>query len=313
MSKKYKIIITVILAIIIIPVGKIAYNEIHKEGVTPLMFASKDGDLEKIKGLIEKGVDVNEKSDYDWTALMFACWNGEEEIVKLLLESGADPNIVSKPVSSPMFATSGGHFATSALKIALDRRYNSITNILLQYNANDPISSAVLSIEEKELNRNFKNDSNVSIISAIQSEDLIDIKNLLQNGANPNVVIEKGIYLRSALGYAIKTDNNLEIVKILLENGADPNIIFINGETPFFEIISDEIYSNDLEIIELFLKYGANKNHKNKGGQTVLDVYNEMLNASTKKYNEEKDINEKDSWKNKVKYQNKIIQILNKY
>lgn len=55
--------------------------------------AAQNGDLAKVRALLEKGVDVNAKSQYGATALSFACDKGALEIVKLLLEKGADVNI----------------------------------------------------------------------------------------------------------------------------------------------------------------------------------------------------------------------------
>ncbi|MCI0487934.1 MAG: ankyrin repeat domain-containing protein [Blastocatellia bacterium] len=54
--------------------------------------AARKGDVETIKSLLTKGVDVNTKTNYGATALSYACDRGNIEIVKILLEHGADPN-----------------------------------------------------------------------------------------------------------------------------------------------------------------------------------------------------------------------------
>jgi ankyrin repeat protein len=54
-----------------------------------LLNACKDGNLEKVKQLLEKGADVNAKNKYGGTALMYASYQGHEEIVKLLKSYGA--------------------------------------------------------------------------------------------------------------------------------------------------------------------------------------------------------------------------------
>lgn len=61
--------------------------------VEDLHAAAQNGDLAKVKVLLEKGVDVNAKSKYGATALSFACDKGAVDIVKLLLEKNADVNV----------------------------------------------------------------------------------------------------------------------------------------------------------------------------------------------------------------------------
>jgi hypothetical protein len=54
--------------------------------------AAKKGDVAALKTLLDKGVDVNAKTQYGATALSYACDKGHVEVVKLLLERGADVN-----------------------------------------------------------------------------------------------------------------------------------------------------------------------------------------------------------------------------
>lgn len=56
-----------------------------------LMFAANEGDLNKVKELLDKGANANAK--YGDTALIRASWNGHTEIVEALVEAGADVNV----------------------------------------------------------------------------------------------------------------------------------------------------------------------------------------------------------------------------
>jgi ankyrin repeat protein len=61
-----------------------------------LLDAAKSGDVKTVKLLLEKGADVNTKSDDGGTALMSAAKRGYMEIIKLLFEKGADVNAKRK-------------------------------------------------------------------------------------------------------------------------------------------------------------------------------------------------------------------------
>jgi ankyrin repeat protein len=57
-----------------------------------LFEAAREGNLEEIKQLIAKGVDVNVKDNEGWTALMDAAGKGHVACVRMLLDAGADVN-----------------------------------------------------------------------------------------------------------------------------------------------------------------------------------------------------------------------------
>ena len=56
------------------------------------MVASFEGSTQVARLLIERGADVNAKSNAEMTSLINAAWRGRVEIVALLIEKGADVN-----------------------------------------------------------------------------------------------------------------------------------------------------------------------------------------------------------------------------
>ena len=54
--------------------------------VTPLMLAAVQGHVAVIRVLLEKGANVNERSNSGWTALHSASYTGQETIVRMLVE-----------------------------------------------------------------------------------------------------------------------------------------------------------------------------------------------------------------------------------
>ena len=63
----------------------------------------KNAEPAVIEDLIQKGADVNHKSEKDgYTSLHFACMSGTPDVVKLLIDKGADVNAVDKKGTTPL-------------------------------------------------------------------------------------------------------------------------------------------------------------------------------------------------------------------
>jgi ankyrin repeat protein len=59
---------------------------------TALMYASRIGDIEIVRLLVEKGATVRVQDKEGWEPLMFAAQMGHTKVVKFLIENGADVN-----------------------------------------------------------------------------------------------------------------------------------------------------------------------------------------------------------------------------
>lgn len=67
-------------------------QEPAKDPGDELRRAASEGNLARVKELLDAGADVNAANKYGGTALAFACDRERAEVVKLLLERGANPN-----------------------------------------------------------------------------------------------------------------------------------------------------------------------------------------------------------------------------
>jgi ankyrin repeat protein len=72
-------------------------NSGNTNGTTALMMAAASGSSEAVKALLDHGANINAKEARGQTALMFAAALGHDAVIKLLLARGADA-VVSTPV-----------------------------------------------------------------------------------------------------------------------------------------------------------------------------------------------------------------------
>ena len=149
-----------------------------------LLPSAGNGEAEKVKELLEKGADVNEKDADGRTALMYASFNGYSEVVNELLKHNADVNLTDiNGRSALMFAASGP--------------FHETVKILLEKNAEPNI---------RDNQEHF-----TAFMFAAAEGQLENIKVLLEFGANPNL---KDIDGDNALTFA-KNNEHQEVVEYL--------------------------------------------------------------------------------------------------
>jgi len=157
-----------------------------------LIVASKEGNIEIVKLLLDKGANVNAKDKRDGTALMIACVKGYQTIVELLLDNkGADVNAKNnKGDNALMFTSMTG--------------YQTIVELLL----------------DKGADVNVTNQAGETALIAASKEGNIEIVKLLLNRyANVDAKDKDGL---TALMFASMTGYQT-IVELLLDKGADVN------------------------------------------------------------------------------------------
>jgi len=94
------------------------YNELvgWQGGMTPLLFAVRQGSLEAVKTLLSAGADVNQVSGGDKTSpLVLAVANGHFDLAMYLVEQGANPNVTSDNGVTPLYAVLNVQWAPKAL------------------------------------------------------------------------------------------------------------------------------------------------------------------------------------------------------
>ena len=159
------------------------------EKITPLMNAARDGDKEKVKKLIENGVDVNKKDKYGESALVRAVEKNHPEIVEILLKHGAKPNVrFTRGMTTPLL-------------VASINGYDKVVDVLLKNGAK---------IDTIDI------DGGTSLMRAANMGHINVIKILLENNAKVNIINK---FNRTALDTALRV-NSQQIIYLLRKHGA---------------------------------------------------------------------------------------------
>lgn len=114
------------IAWLIILTALIAVSLFAADPNEELLAASRKGDLNVVKQLIEKGASIETKTPYGQTPLYLAAMNGHEEVVRFLLDKGADAD------------TSDTFYKTPLLLFVLQREHYGVSKLLLQKGTKNP-------------------------------------------------------------------------------------------------------------------------------------------------------------------------------
>src|SRR5215210_7838890 len=83
--------------------------------------AARKGDLVAVKAFLDKGTDVNAKTQYGATALAYAADKGHVEVVRLLVERGADVNVRDTFYGEAPIGWASSKGYTEIVKLLLDK------------------------------------------------------------------------------------------------------------------------------------------------------------------------------------------------
>jgi ankyrin repeat protein len=255
-------------------------------GVTPLLFAARDGHMEAARALVESGADVNDPGKGEKIPpLVMAIANGHYDLGKYLLDHGADAKVASDAGLTPLYATIDMQWAPYAWLpqpiIAQEKTsYLELMTALLDHGA-DPNAR----LKQKVWFRALAGDNAwvdpagaTAFWRAAEADDLAAMRLLMAHGANPNTPTDKGVtplMVTAGLGWAPNFSRNapdswMAAVKYCLELGADINAQDLNGYT----VLHGVAFRGDNEMINFLVEKGAKVDFKTKKGDTIADMAN---------------------------------------
>jgi ankyrin repeat protein len=212
-------------------------------GTTALMMAAPDAG--KMKVLIDRGANVNARSETKYTALMVATQHRESTAaVRLLLSHGAD---ASQSQGQPLFNADplflAAYAGNAQVLPDLLKAGASLTGEmrLLGTSSTDPISGAV-------------------------RHGYLDVARVLVELGAP---VDRTDLRITPLVKAVLGDQ-VEMAAFLISKGADVNHVDTNGMTALLYAASIDFGSPAM--IDMLLKMGARTDMKTKDGKTALEL-----------------------------------------
>ena len=172
-------------------------------GLTPLVFAAREGDVESAKTAARRRCADQRATEYGWTPLLTAVNNRNYQLASFLLDKGADPNLANKGGWTPLYlATDNRNIEGGDYPVPKgDMDHLEIIEKLLEKGAN-PNGK----IRENTLTRTiftmqwFFEDGATPFIRAAQSSDTVLMQLLLKYKADPQATTANGDNALTASG-----------------------------------------------------------------------------------------------------------------
>jgi len=216
-------------------------------GMTPLLFAIRDGNIEMVHLLLDHGAGIEESSGNHTTPLLIALLNGQVGLAGELLAKGANPNAADD-------------YRRAALFAAIDlRNFNHEKYGDLPTDGSDPLP-LIKELLDKGADPNRRTDT-VPVHGLMQ----FDGSWVNFDGQTP--------FVRAALS------GDIEVMRLLLAHGADPNIATAQGSTALMAAsginwIPAQTYTRSeaeyVEAVKLCLDRGADVNATNSLGMMAM-------------------------------------------
>jgi ankyrin repeat protein len=244
-------------------------------GLTALVFAAREGDIESAKALLDGGAKMNQTTEYGWTPLLTAINNRNYRLAAMLIDRGADVNVANKGGWTPLYlATDNRNIEGGDYPVPNpDLDHLEIIRTLLKHGA-DPNAR----VHDNTLTRTiftmqwFFEDGATAFVRAAQSSDTELMKLLLEYHADPSIATANGDTALTAAGgigwvegvtYERSPQENVDAIRMLLDLGLDPNGANSEGRTP----LMGAALKGRNAAIQLLVDRGARLDQRDRGSR----------------------------------------------
>jgi ankyrin repeat protein len=255
-------------------------------GMTALLFAARDGQMEAARALLDAGADLNAASAAEKTTpLVMAVSNGHYDLAKYFVEHGADPNLANIQGLTALYGVldvqwAGHSWFPNPVTAQEKTGYLELMKTLLAAHADVNAKLA-----KKTWFRTLAHDATwvdpagaTAFWRAAQATDLDAMKLLLAAGADPKISTTGGdspLMVAAGVGwganFSVNAPNSwLPAVRQCVELGLDVNQVDNRGYTA----LHGAAYIGNNDLIKFLVENGAKVNVKAKTGDSVADMAN---------------------------------------
>lgn len=248
----------------------------------------ENDNIEILKLLVEKGLNLNTKFEDNTTLLHSAVYKNSIQFVKYLVENGFDISIFEEyTIDSPLIQAARRHHIpendmsdvfTYLINSGIDvnSRNNYFETPLLYAAQNDVVITKLLVENGADINAKSSNGEN-ALKKAISMSKFDIVKYLIEQGADINAKDNRGISI------LISSLRHPKLLELILKSGANVNTITAKGKTPLITTIIDPNVKDKerLNIINILLEYGTDINQITYEGGSALSYAIKRRNRST--------------------------------
>ena len=246
-------------------------------GLTPLLFAARQGAVESAQVLLDAGADINlPEPEYKFTPLLEAIYNDHYDLAAVLAERKA---ALEGALYLAVEMRNLDYFGNRPRKPVTDKLDElAFIKFLLDHGA-DPDSVLKTKLPGRMAQGGISVPPGATpFYRAARSADLAVMRLLLEKGANPSkasddhttplLAAATGQGARFAGGEERPEPEFVEAIRLCLEKGSDVNAANDRGDTPMHAAAQ----RGADQIVQFLADHGARLDVKNKSGRTPLDL-----------------------------------------
>jgi uncharacterized protein len=256
-------------------------------GLTPLLFAARQGCVECEQILLDAGAKINTVDPDGISPVLIAIINGHYDAAGFLLNKGADPNLADETGRTALFAAVDFNTVPVSNRPAprvIDNQISSLDLIKLLLGKGANVNAQLKKQQPYRAKLDRGQDSmlttgSTALLRAAKAADLPAMRLLLAKGADAKLATRAGINpLMAAAGLGSKEEDAtgrfkteadaVEAIQLCLDAGVDVNAANGQGQTALH---AAALKGYD-KVVQFLADRGANLSAKDKQGKTPLDA-----------------------------------------
>ena len=256
-------------------------------GLTPLLFAARQGCVECEQVLLDAGAKINTVDPDGISPVLIAIINGHYDAAGFLLNNGADPNLADETGRTALFSAVDFNTMPASNRPSpkvIDNKLSSLDLIALLLDKGANVNAQLKKQQPYRVKLDRGDDTMLStgttpLLRAAKAGDVPAMRLLLAKGADPKLATRAGITpLMAAAGLGSKEEDTtgrfkteadaIESIKLCLDAGVDINATNGQGQTA----LHAAALKGYNKVVQFLADHGASLNAKDKQGKTPLDA-----------------------------------------